>query len=224
MDRQEIKEKWNTLPPLARDILEPLIAVILILAFLKIVLGSHLLVPIVVVISGSMLHVEGDNGWNTWLKYNNITDEQIADFPLRDGFARGDLIVTMRPTVKLGDVVIYERDQAHNHLRGEPIIHRIVGVATIEGNAIEVEGTLDCLSKDVLLTYASKNNIKNSDPGKIKLYITKGDNNDRSDQCGGIAYPITEDRLLAKTFLKIPKVGYVKLYMVDTIQKIREIL
>ena len=116
MNKKELKKTWNKLPTILRDIIEAFAAVIIIIVILKILLGSKLLVPIVVVISGSMLHEEGDNSWNTWLNARGITDEKISEFPLKDGFARGDMIVTMRPTVKLGDVVIYERDSAHNLL------------------------------------------------------------------------------------------------------------
>jgi len=227
MDKKELKKTWNKLPEILRDIIEAFAAVIIIMIILKLVLGLLVpisFVPVVVVISGSMLHEEGDDSWNTWLNAHEITDEQISTFPLKDGFDRGDTIIVMHPTVKLGDVVIYNRDSSHNSHRSEPIIHRVVGIATIENNNVLVEGTLDCLTKDDILNYAERNkkNIKTENSGKIKLYITKGDNNDGSDQCREIAYPVTEDQMLAKTFVKIPKIGYLKLYMVDSIQQFKE--
>ena len=227
MNKQEIKEKWNKLPQILRDIIEAVAAVVLIIIILKITLGSKLLVPIVVVISGSMLHEEGDDSWRTWLNAHSITDEQISTFPLQDGFARGDMIVTMRPTVKLGDVVIYSRDPEHNSHRSEPIIHRVIGIATIESKNVNVEGTLDdCWTKerilDYALDYAEKNKIKIENSDKIILYITKGDNNRGSDQCENIAYPVTENQLLAKTFVKIPKIGYLKLCMLDPFNCLNE--
>jgi len=103
MDKKELKKTWNKLPEILRDIIEAFAAVIIIIIILKVILGSEL---------GSMLHEEGDNTWNTWLNARGITDEQISKFPLKDGFARGDMIVTMRPTAKLGDVVIYDRDSS----------------------------------------------------------------------------------------------------------------
>jgi len=124
MDKQETKEKpsyfirifscitrkWNKIPNmicyLIKGIIVCILMIILIFITLKITIGLTFPIPIVVVISGSMLHEEGDNTWNTWLNARGITDEQISKFPLKDGFARGDMIVTMRPTAKLGDVVI----------------------------------------------------------------------------------------------------------------------
>lgn len=215
MDKQGIKKKWNKLPQILRDIIEAVVAVAIIIIILKVTLGSHLLVPMVVVISGSMLHEEGDDSWKTWLNDKGITDEQISTFPLRDGFARGDMIVTMRPTAKLGDIVVYERSPLYNSRMKEPIIHRIVGIAAVENNNVEVEGTLDCWTKERILSYVHENNIKTENSYKVILYITKGDHNGVSDQCGNIALPITENQLLAKTFVKIPKIGYLKLCMLD---------
>ena len=232
MNKQELKEQpphsarrlarmthqWNKLPTILRDIIEAVAAVIIIIIILKITLGSKLLVPIVVVISGSMLHEEGDDSWRTWLNTQGVTDEQISTFPLQGGFAKGDMIVTMRPTVKLGDVVIYEKDSAHNSHRTEPIIHRIVGIATIENDNVLVEGTLGvCGTKEKILNYAKNNKdyVKKENSDKIILYITKGDNNEVTDQCGNIAFPVSENQLLAKTFVKIPKIGYLKLCMLD---------
>jgi hypothetical protein len=217
MDKQEILEKWNKVPELLRDIIEALVAVVIIIIILKVVLGSKLLMPIVVVISGSMLHEPGDDSWNTWLTGHGVTGQQISNFPLQDGFARGDMIVTMRPDVKLGDVVVYNRDPAHNSQRSEPIIHRVVGVVTIEDSNVAVEGTTDCWSKDKILGYAQSNSgySGKGNPDKLVFYITKGDHNAVSDQCGNIAFPVSEEQLLAKTFIKIPKIGYLKLCMFD---------
>ena len=218
MGKKEIfkwREEWNKLPQILRDIIEAVAAVVVIIIILKITLGSKLLIPIVVVISGSMLHEQGDNGWNTWLNDRNITNEQISTFPLQGGFARGDMIITMRPDVKLGDVVIYNRDPEHNSRLTEPIIHRIVGIATIEQNNVKVEGTLDCWTKEGILNHAEKNKINVKNPDKTVFYITKGDHNPVSDQCGNIAFPVPENQLLAKTFARIPKIGYLKLCMFD---------
>jgi len=113
-------------------------------------------------------------------------------------------------------LLLYDRDSSHNSNRKEPIIHRVVGIATIENNNVLVEGTLDCLTEDDILNYAkNEKDPKKEDSDKILLYITKGDNNEVSDQCGNIALPVTENQMLAKTFAKIPKIGYLKLCMLD---------
>jgi hypothetical protein len=212
MDRRKIKEKWDKIPAILREIATIAAPIILLLIILKITLGSSFLFPGVAVISGSMVHEPGDDSWRAWLNAHGVTDEQISTFPLQDGFERGDMIITMRPTVKLGDVVIYERDSAHNPKNREPIIHRIIGIASIENNSVKVEGTLDCLSNDWVLNYAVKNKIKPENSDNVKIYITKGDHNPVSDQCGNIAFPLTESQLLAKTFIMLPKVGYVTIY------------
>jgi hypothetical protein len=48
--------------------------------------------------------------------------------------------------------------------------------------------------------------------GTYSLYITKGDNNPATDQCGGnIALPVTDAQIKARGWIRLPYIGYVKL-------------
>ena len=53
MDRQEIKENWNKIPAILREIVTLAAPIILLLIILKITLGSSFLFPGVAVISGA---------------------------------------------------------------------------------------------------------------------------------------------------------------------------
>jgi len=125
---------------------------------------------------------------------------------------------------KLGDVIIYERDFAHGG--GEPIIHRVVGIVHIKNWSVEkIEGTLDCLTIDEINSkyipmIVNCINTKGNCPyksypstGDFNFYITKGDNNKRTDQCGSIAYPINDKQLLARGWIRLPYIGWLKLIM-----------
>lgn len=201
-----MKHKSGKLLAVLREIFE--YAVICVVA-----LVVFTIFPVVNVVSGSMYHGNSDD-WRTWLIDHNISEEQISGFPFQEGFERGDIFITVRSSVKLGDVVIYERNIA-SASQQYPIIHRIVGVVTIENGVVEVEGTLDCLNKEDVLNYV-KTNIENSNKNKITVYITKGDNpvtNKVSDQCGGISFPVTEDKVISKASIKIPKIGQAILFI-----------
>lgn len=98
--------------------------------------------PIVAVVSSSMDHGIGsgypcnimvtnytesfDNWWglcgHTYEKFN-ITKEDFANFPFRDGFKIGDMpVVHGSDSYRVGDVIVYEAGQS------APIIHRIVKI------------------------------------------------------------------------------------------------
>jgi len=67
-----------------------------------------------------------DNWWDlckhTYEKFN-ITKEDFAKFPFKDGFKIGDMpIVQGSDSYKVGDVIVYEAGQS------APIIHRIVKI------------------------------------------------------------------------------------------------
>jgi len=67
-----------------------------------------------------------DNWWDlckyTYEKFN-ITKEDFANFPFKDGFKIGDMpIVQGSDSYKVGDVIVYEAGQS------APIIHRIVKI------------------------------------------------------------------------------------------------
>ncbi len=215
---------------LVRDLVEVVVTLAIILIVSKLIFGANMLVPLVAVTSNSMLHV--NEGWSTWLNAEGVPSDS---FPLQNGFSQGDMILTVTPNgegtivpifsdTQLGDVVIYNRDFLH---RGnEPIIHRVVGVVNVAGYEVSgIEGTLDCLTEEEFNSDYIKS-IKNCQAGKecpynefpesgdFRFYVTKGDNNHGTDQCGpgnGIALPVPESQLTARGWIRIPYVGWLKL-------------
>ncbi len=154
------KKFWNFLwnsDSAASWILNIILAFILIkfivYPFLGIVLGTSF--PVVAVVSESMEHglYEGvicgqtfkefpngfDSYWNTcgyWYEDYNITKENFEDFPLHNGFNRGDIIVLWRAdstNTEVGDVIVFQGPKP------QPIIHRVVNTWTVENEASELE-------------------------------------------------------------------------------------
>ncbi len=214
-----------------KDFIEVGVTVAIILVVLRLALGSHTIVPLVVVTSGSMLHE--DRGWFYWLTEHNLSG--VDSFPFSSGFARGDMIVTISPyaysvfpETRLGDVVIYQRDYAKSHESGstEPIIHRIVGIINIRSDRVSgVEGTIDCYNAEDFGRYIEYVRNCRTHQGECfypqvpqsedyRFYITKGDNNLGTDQCGfggGIALPVNEAQLTARGWIRLPYIGWIKL-------------
>jgi hypothetical protein len=206
--------------------------VLVMIIVLRLLFGSQTIVPLVVVTSGSMLHLDDD--WHTWLSVNLGNETLVDSFPFKSGFARGDMIFTVSPTryhlfpdTRLGDVVIYERDLApqHRYRTNEPIIHRVVGVVWIVNDSVsETEGSLGCLKAEDFTKYVDfVKSCREKKPcvyprypeeNSYRFYITKGDNNPSPDQCGvngGIAYPVNEKQLKARGWVRLPYVGWIKL-------------
>lgn len=245
--------------PLWREILEVLLTLAVILAVLQLLLGAHMPVPIVAVVSCSMIHeddvigslsyrfaesvwpvlLEGrckydsGNSWRKWIA-DKIPEADIDSFPLKSGFSVGDMVLVITPDgagtilpifqqTKVGDVVIYVRDRRVSG--SEPIIHRVVGVVDVrEGRVYDVSGTLDCYTqKDFESKFIPY--IKSCQKGSsgcayrsfpagdsFRLYITKGDNNRGTDQCGGIL-PVTDQQILARGWIRVPYLGWLKLIL-----------
>ncbi len=86
--------------------------------------------PIVAVVSGSMEH-GGD--FNVWWNYQrdfytsvDISKPDFLNYPLKNGFNKGDLIVLKGEApkdLKIGEVIVFQHPT-----KSEPIIHRIVKV------------------------------------------------------------------------------------------------
>ncbi len=70
--------------------------------------------------------VDFDFFWDTcgdWYKDYNITKEDFSDFPMRNGFNTGDIIVlrgSEPENIEIGDVIVFQAS------RNYPIIHRVV--------------------------------------------------------------------------------------------------
>lgn len=212
-----------------KDLIEVVLTVAVLIVVFRALFGSHTLVPLVVVTSGSMLHESGE--WHDWL-LEGVGEEKLIDsFPFQSGFARGDMIFTVSPgkylifpDTRLGDVVIYERDLIHlrSFASTEPIIHRVVGIIRVVDDEVAgVDGSLACLNESDLEPYLD--NVKNCREGRecfytkypespsYRLFITKGDNNPTADQCGLRALPVNEEQLKARGWVRLPYIGWIKL-------------
>lgn len=159
--------------------------------FVSLILGTSL--PLVVVESSSMEHPESlggailggvtggaivDSGdfekwWNekgSWYEQRGISEKDAAEWPLKTGFDKGDIMIVYgRFQPEIGDVIIFNANTKH------PIIHRIISI----------------------------------DNGVIQ---TKGDNNDGQLS---VEQNISEDVLVGKAVIRIPKLGWVKLVFVE---------
>ena len=114
---------------------------------LGLVLGTSF--PIVAVVSESMehglhdtmlcgqnfeeFHASFDNYWNicgSWYENRGITKDQFEQFPFKDGFNKGDVIILWRANrdnLKVGNILIFVGD------RPQPIIHRIIAITQEDG-------------------------------------------------------------------------------------------
>ena len=122
---------------------------------LGLILGTQY--PVVAVVSGSMyqgLENKGnfyeicgetfesrefrrsfENWWKhcgPWYEDNvNITKYQFQEFPLSNGFAKGDIIVLRGPNdIKIGDIIVFQAD------RNYPIIHRVISISNDTGEIL----------------------------------------------------------------------------------------
>ena len=130
-------------------------------------------------------YVGFDDYWDTcgdWYENKDIEKEQFLGFTLRNGFAKGDIIIVWgRFTPKLGDIIIFQANSESSAPR--PIIHRIVSI-------------------------------------KDGVIATKGDHNSEQLKMGNNLYgtdetTITQDRIIGKAVLKIPYLGWPKIWMVE---------
>jgi hypothetical protein len=81
--------------------------------------------PLVIVESCSMYHSQDLDVIMKNKIYSDygLSYENTTDWPLRNGFTKGDIIVVLGPKkVEIGDVIIFAGGQAN------PIIHRVIGI------------------------------------------------------------------------------------------------
>ena len=83
--------------------------------------------PIVAVVSESMEHDGSFEKWwsanQDWYQDYNITQEQFQDFPSKNGFNKGDIMILVgkKPKdIKTGDILVFQSGKPN------PIIHRVV--------------------------------------------------------------------------------------------------
>ena len=120
---------------------------------LGLILGTKF--PIVAVISGSMDHnainkeicgnipntysKSPDNFWQQcgqWYENKGIQKDQFKEFPLSNGFSRGDIIILKGKDPKdinIGDIIVFRAQDISK--KPDPIIHRVVQKDLENGNA-----------------------------------------------------------------------------------------
>jgi len=150
---------------------------------------------------------------------NGIEAGEIILLTSPNNIKLGDIILYNRNKEKKQKLIINQSTGIHVRVynrnnRKEPILHRVVGIVHVkEWKISKIEGTLDCLDEeDFYETYIPyiQNCISNSDEcpypqypqtGTFKFYITKGDNNRKSDQCPiqyAISLPVNEKQIIGK--------------------------
>ena len=116
-------DSWESLLVSAALVL--LIGKFILLPAMGFMLGTQL--PIVAVVSNSMDHGTEFNNW--WDKnaeeYNqyDINKPEFQEFSLKNGFNKGDAIITIGKDfedIEVGDIIIFQ-----TAARSEPIIHRV---------------------------------------------------------------------------------------------------
>jgi signal peptidase I len=143
---------------------------------LGIVLGTSF--PIVAVVSESMehglhnndicgqnfndLHESFDNYWDicgSWYENKGISKQQFSEFPLKNGFDKGDVIILWRANVnnlEVGDTLVFRSNKP------QPIIHRIVKIFNEDENKyFQTKGDHngDSISGDLGETRISKDRL-----------------------------------------------------------------
>ncbi len=113
--------------------------------------------PVVAVVSGSMEHQGPFDEWwqsealcgpptcgarclctqESWYGQGNITKKEFREFPFKNGFNRGDIMVLfgVKPEkVETGDVIVFDSKKPY------PIIHRVIRVRQEEKIYFETKG------------------------------------------------------------------------------------
>ncbi len=83
--------------------------------------------PVVAVVSSSMEHNSNlDQFWErqgSWYEENGITKKEFSNFPIKNGFNKGDIIFLYgSEKLREGDIIVFKGNSQN------PIIHRIVKI------------------------------------------------------------------------------------------------
>ena len=154
--------------------------------------------PIVAVVSSSMEHNQDFDSWwgnsSAWYKDNGISKTSFMKFKFRNGFNKGDIIILKGrepKDIKIGDIIVFKSHDAKP--KPYPIIHRVV---------------------------------KKSSENGVYYFQTKGDNYKTNiNQINGCGIDgcidetsIKESQIIGVAMLKIPLLGYVKIWFVELIR------
>ncbi|MBI4439292.1 signal peptidase I [Candidatus Woesearchaeota archaeon] len=83
--------------------------------------------PIVAVVTGSMEHDQPFDKWweanKAYYENTGITKKTFEDFPMKNGFNKGDIIMLRSAkNTKVGEIIVFKSK------RPDPIIHRVIGI------------------------------------------------------------------------------------------------
>ena len=113
-------------------VLSFLIVYFVIYPGLGLLFGTSL--PVVAVVSGSMEHNKLGfddfyQGQRSFYESNNIKKEDFEQFPFKNGFNKGDIMILFKADpkkIEIGDIIIYQANHEN------PIIHRIIKISEDE--------------------------------------------------------------------------------------------
>ncbi len=161
--------------------------------FLGLVLGTQY--PVVAVVSQSMEHngLDFEQWWNNnneWYMENGISRDEFESFPFHNGFNKGDIMVVYgHNRIEVGDVVVFWGG------RREPIIHRVVSRWGVDGEMrLKTKGDNN---REPLRVYTGKSG------SRIKVI----------DETN-----IMREDIVGEAMLKIPYLGYIKIWFVKLLQ------
>jgi len=134
---------------------------------LGLIFGTNL--PIVAVVSSSMHHDASFDTWwtnaNPWYVNHGISESKFKEFPLRNGFNKGDIMLVSGASVEnieLGDIIIFDSSAPN------PIIHRVVNVYEEESQTYyQTKG-------DNYITNPQPLSVGNFNENKISINTIKG--------------------------------------------------
>lgn len=139
-------------------------------------------------------HINFDEYWEvcgSWYEKEDISKEIFSNFPLKNGFRKGDIIIVWgRFTPKIGDIIIFKPNPESKAPR--PIIHRIVSIEN--KNNEKIFQTKGDHNPNQLI---ASNNIYNTDETTIK-----------------------QEQIIGKAILKIPYLGWFKIIIVEFFNKL----
>ena len=137
-------------------------------------------------------HINFNEYWETcgkWYDDNGISKYEFEEFPIKNGFKKGDVIIVWgRFIPKVGDIIIFKPNVGSTS--PHPIIHRIV----------------DINEEGIIQTKGDHN----------KLQLTSDNNDYQTDEIY-----IQQHQLIGKAILKIPYLGWPKIWLTDLINAFR---
>jgi|WetSurMetagenome_2_1015567.scaffolds.fasta_scaffold32559_4 hypothetical protein len=173
--------------------------------------------------------------WRTWIAKKALALD-TTKMPFKSGFAVGDLLVVgsfkgagllTKNGIVPGDVILFTYKKTPTQPGNEPLLHRVVAKIEVRnGTVANISGALDCFTpqdfRDEFVQYIKRCQKglslcpygKFPPGGDYNLYLTKGDNNAITDQCSAlIVPPITDENVMAKAYVRIPLLGWLKIFI-----------